>query len=241
MHDIVDARVLVKLGDLVTTDHISPAGAITASSAAAAHLADRGVTGAQVNTYASRRGNHEVMMRGAFANVRLRNQVVPGARGGRTRDCTRGGVETSIDDAAAHYRRAGVATVVVAGRDYGGGSSRDWAAKGPALLGVRAVIATSFERIHRSNLIAMGILPLELLDAGPDDLAPTGEELLDVVGLEQLDDGVVPETVNVTADGRRFTARVRLDTPREADYLRHGGVMPYLLRALLTTTPEPRH
>jgi aconitate hydratase len=236
--DITGARVLVKLGDQVTTDHISPAGAITASSAAARYLAQLGVSGGDFNTYASRRGNHQVMMRGAFANVRLRNQVAPGTRGGRTLDFLADGRERSIHDTAAAYRAAGVPMVVVAGKDYGGGSSRDWAAKGPALLGVRAVIAQSFERIHRSNLIAMGILPLELIDSGPQDLAPTGAETITVSGLEVLNAGHAPATVRVLSDGREFTARVRLDTPREADYFRHGGVMPYVLRGLLATTAE---
>ncbi|MDT0567701.1 aconitate hydratase AcnA [Streptomyces sp. DSM 3412] len=238
VRDITGARVLVKLGDQVTTDHISPAGAITASGAAARHLARLGVSAGDFNTYASRRGNHQVMTRGAFANVRLRNQVAPGTRGGRTRDFLADGRESAIHDAAAAYRAAKVPMVVVAGEDYGGGSSRDWAAKGPALLGVRAVIARSFERIHRSNLIAMGVLPLELLDAGPHDLAPTGAETITISGLEALNTGRVPATVRVLSDGREFTARVRLDTPREADYFRHGGVMPYVLRGLLARPAE---
>ncbi|MFE7977487.1 aconitate hydratase AcnA [Streptomyces shenzhenensis] len=238
VHDIVGARVLVKLGDQVTTDHISPAGAITAASTAARYLAQLGVPAGDFNTYASRRGNHEVMMRGAFANVRLRNRIAPGTRGDRTLNFLANGRESSIYDAAAAYREADVPMVVVAGRDYGGGSSRDWAAKGPALLGVRAVIAQSFERIHRSNLVAMGVLPLELIDGGPDDLAPTGAEAITVAGLEPLNSGRVPATVRVLSKGRSFAARVRLDTPREADYFRHGGVMPYVLRGLLTSTAE---
>ncbi|WP_216586826.1 aconitate hydratase AcnA [Streptomyces brasiliscabiei] len=236
--DITGARVLVKLGDKVTTDHISPAGAITAATAAARYLAELGVPAGDFNTYASRRGNHLVMMRGAFANIRLRNQVAPGTRGGRTRDFLDDGRESSIHDTAAAYRAAGVPMVVVAGEDYGGGSSRDWAAKGPALLGVRAVIARSFERIHRSNLVAMGVLPLELVDGGPEDLAPTGAETITVSGLETLDSGHIPTTVPVLSDDREFTARVRLDTPREADYFRHGGVMPYVLRGLLAHPAE---
>uniref|UniRef100_UPI001C2FD22C aconitate hydratase n=1 Tax=Streptomyces sp. GbtcB7 TaxID=2824752 RepID=UPI001C2FD22C len=238
VRDITGARVLVKLGDQVTTDHISPAGAITAGSAADRYLAQLGVPGGDLNTYASRRGNHQVMMRGAFANVRLRNQVAPGTRGGRTLDFLADGRESSVYDTAAAYRAAGVPMVVVAGEDYGGGSSRDWAAKGPALLGVRAVIAQSFERIHRSNLIAMGVLPLELIGAGPHDLAPTGAEEISVAGLETLNTGHLPATVRVLSDGREFTARVRLDTPREADYFRHGGVMPYVLRGLLAHPAE---
>jgi len=233
--DIVGARVLVKLGDMVTTDHISPAGAITANSSAAVHLREHGVEGPDVNTYASRRGNHQVMMRGAFANVRLQNQVAPGTRGGRTLNFLDDGAETSVYDAASAYREAGVPVVVVAGRDYGGGSSRDWAAKGPALLGVRAVVAQSFERIHRSNLVAMGILPLELVDAGPDEVAPTGAEEVTVTGLADLDPDQVQPTVTILSNGRQFAAKARLDTPREVDYFRHGGVMPYVLRGLLNT------
>lgn len=234
--DIEAARVLVKLGDLVTTDHISPAGAITSGTPAWEYLAARGVTRRDVNTYASRRGNHEVMMRGAFANVRLQNRVAPGTRGGRTLNFVDDGRETTVFDAAAAYRDAGVPMVVVAGRDYGGGSSRDWAAKGPALLGVRAVIAQSFERIHRSNLVAMGVIPLELIFAGPDDVAPTGAEEISITGLEALNDGESPSHVTVHSDGRRFAARLRLDTPREADYIRHGGLMPYVLRDLFNAS-----
>ncbi len=233
VRDIHAARVLVKLGDLVTTDHISPAGAITLGTPAWEYLAERGVASRDVNTYASRRGNHEVMMRGAFANVRLRNQVAPGTRGGRTRNFLDGGCETTIFDAAAAYREAQVPMVVVAGRDYGGGSSRDWAAKGPALLGVRAVIAQSFERIHRSNLVAMGVVPLELVDAGPDDVAPTGAEEISITGLHALNAGETPANVTIHSNGNSFSARLRLDTAREADYIRHGGVMPYVLRDLL--------
>ena len=230
--EIHAARVLVKLGDLVTTDHISPAGAITLGTPAWEYLAARGVSRRDMNTYASRRGNHEVMMRGAFANVRLQNQVSPGTSGGRTRNFLDEGAETSIFDAADAYREAKVPMVVVAGRDYGGGSSRDWAAKGPALLGIRAVIARSFERIHRSNLVAMGVIPVELVDAGPDDVAPTGAEEITISGLDVLNDGQTPSHVTVHSNGNSFTARLRLDTPREADYIRHGGVIPYILRKL---------
>jgi aconitate hydratase len=232
--DIHGARVLVKLGDLVTTDHISPAGAITFGTPAWEYLAARGVTGPDMNTYASRRGNHEVMMRGAFANVRLRNEVAPGTRGGRTRNFVDGGCETTIFDAAAAYREAKTPMVVVAGRDYGGGSSRDWAAKAPGLLGVRAVIAQSFERIHRSNLVAMGVLPVELVDAGPDDVAPTGAEEISITGLDVLNAGETPAHITLHSNGNSFAARLRLDTPREADYIRHGGVMPYVLRDLFS-------
>jgi aconitate hydratase len=237
--DIVDARVLVKLGDMVTTDHISPAGAITSSSTAAAYLRERGVQGRDVNTYASRRGNHHVMMRGAFANVRLQNQVAPGTRGGRTLNFLDGAVETSVYDAAQAYQEAGVPVVVVAGRDYGGGSSRDWAAKGPALLGIRAVIAQSFERIHRSNLVGMGVLPLELIDAGPDEVAPTGSEEISIMGLAELTPDRIQPVFTISANGRQFKARARLDTPREVEYFVHGGVMRYVLRGLLKDDLEP--
>ena len=231
--DIRGARVLVKLGDLITTDHISPAGAITSGTPAWDYLAARGVTRRDMNTYASRRGNHEVMMRGAFANVRLENQVAPGTRGGITLNFLDGGRETTIFDAAAAYRQAKVPMVVVAGADYGGGSSRDWAAKGPALLGVRAVIAQSFERIHRSNLVAMGVVPIELIDAGPDDIAPTGAEEISITGLDAINNGEAPTQVFIHSNGNSFAARLRLDTPREADYIRHGGIMPYVLRTLI--------
>jgi aconitate hydratase len=230
--DIHRARVLVKLGDLVTTDHISPAGAITLGTPAWEFLAARGVSRRDMNTYASRRGNHEVMMRGAFANLRLKNQVAPGTRGGHTRNFLAGGSETTIFDAAAAYREAKVPMVVVAGRDYGGGSSRDWAAKGPALIGVRAVIAQSFERIHRTNLVAMGVIPIELVDVQPDDVAPTGAEEISITGLDALNSGETPSHVTIHSNGNSFAARLRLDTPRETDYVRHGGVMPYVLRDL---------
>ncbi len=238
--EIHRARVLVKLGDLVTTDHISPAGAITFGTPAWEYLADRGVARRDVNTYASRRGNHEVMVRGAFANVRLQNQVAPGTSGGRTRNFLDGGCEASIFDTAASYREAEVPMVVVAGRDYGGGSSRDWAAKGPALLGIRAVIAQSFERIHRSNLVAMGVIPVELVDACPDDVAPTGGEEISITGLNPLNAGETPSHVTVHSNGNDFAARLRLDTPREADYIRHGGVMPYVLRGLFKKASSDR-
>jgi aconitate hydratase len=237
--DIRGARILVKLGDLITTDHISPAGAITFGTPAWEYLAARGVTGRDVNTYASRRGNHQVMMRGAFANVRLQNQVAPGTRGGHTRNFLDGGRETTIFDAAAAYREAKVPMVVVAGRDYGGGSSRDWAAKGPALLGVRAVIAQSFERIHRSNLVAMGVIPVELVHVGPDDVAPTGAEEISITGLDALNSPETPSHVTVHSNGNSYAARLRVDTPREADYIRHGGVMPYVLRDLFHKPPLP--
>ncbi|WP_051301404.1 aconitate hydratase AcnA [Actinomadura rifamycini] len=238
--DISDARVLVKLGDSITTDHISPAGAITPDSVAGRHLANRGVPPEQLNTYASRRGDHTIMMRGAFANPRLRNHLVPHIEGPQTLDFLNGGAVTPIFDAAAGYRAASVPTIVVAGHGYGAGSSRDWAAKGPALLGVRAVIAASFERIHRSNLVGMGVLPLQFLEGqDAETLGLHGRETYTIRGLEPLNDGLVPRTVTVTADDRTFEATVRLDTPREADYYRHGGIMPSVLRELLARRPAP--
>jgi aconitate hydratase len=233
MHDITGARVLVKLGDSITTDHISPAGAIPPRSPAGCHLTDLGVPRAELNTYASRRGNHEVMLRGCFANGRLRNHLVPGVEGGFTRDPTGGGI-TPIHDAAAAYRAAGVPLLVIAGKEYGTGSSRDWAAKGPALLGVRAVLAESFERIHRSNLVGMGVLPLQF-PAGETagTLGLTGHETFTVTGLAGADPGRFPRTVTVDADGTRFDAILRLDTYREQEYVRHGGIMRYTVRRLL--------
>ncbi|WP_420718562.1 aconitate hydratase AcnA [Streptomyces sp. NRRL S-813] len=240
--DIRGARVLAGLGDSVTTDHLSPAGAIPPDSPAGRHLVAGGTPPTRLNTYASRRGNHEVMMRGALANIRLRNQLVPGTEGGFTRDFTAGGAVTTIHDAAAAYRAAGVPQILLAGKEYGTGSSRDWAAKGPALLGVWAVLAESFERIHRSNLVGMGILPLQFL---PGDsvtaLGLTGEEVYDVIGLaaaledgadDGTDGGMPARTVRVRADGRTFRAAVRLDTPREVTYYRHGGILPYVLRQM---------
>jgi aconitate hydratase len=234
VRDIRDARVLVKLGDSVTTDHISPAGAIPPHTPAGQYLTGLGVPRFALNTYASRRGNHEVMMRGCFANVRLRNQLVPGKVGGWTRNFLTGEVD-SMYDAALAYREAAVPLVVLAGKEYGSGSSRDWAAKGPALLGVRAVLAESFERIHRSNLVGMGILPLQFLDGdGVESLGLTGEEVFAVHGLREAMVGDGATTVTVTAGTTTFAATVRLDTTREVDYYRHGGIMRYVLRGLLT-------
>ncbi|WP_103964906.1 aconitate hydratase AcnA [Nonomuraea solani] len=231
---IAGARVLVKLGDFITTDHISPPGAIPPSSPAGRYLTGLGVPRHRLNTYASRRGNHEVMMRGAFANVRLRNELAPGTEGGLTPDFLDGGTITTVYEAARAYQRACVPAVVLAGEGYGAGSSRDWAAKGPALLGVKAVIAKSFERIHRSNLVGMGILPLQFLPGeGAAELGLSGRETITVHGLAALGDGHVPPAVTVTAGGVTFEARVRLDTAREAGYYRHGGIMPYVLRDLL--------
>ena len=235
--DIKDARVLALLGDSVTTDHISPAGAIKADSPAGRYLADHGVARRDFNSYGSRRGNHEVMIRGTFANIRLRNQLLDGVEGGYTRNFLTGGQE-SIFDASRAYRAAGVPLVVLGGKEYGSGSSRDWAAKGTALLGVRAVITESFERIHRSNLIGMGVAPLQF-PAGESaaSLGLDGTETFSITGLTALNDGVTPRTVAVEAvrpDGSAvsFDAVVRIDTPGEADYFRNGGILQYVLRQL---------
>jgi aconitate hydratase len=231
--DIHGARVLALLGDSVTTDHISPAGSIATDSPAARYLMEHGVEPKDFNSYGSRRGNHEVKMRGTFANIRLRNQVAPGTEGGWTRHLPDG--ETmSIYDAAMQYREEGTPLVVIAGKEYGSGSSRDWAAKGTKLLGVRAVIAESFERIHRSNLIGMGVLPLQFRDGeSAESLGLDGTEVFDIDGLE----GGSAKEVNVTAtptsgDPVRFTARVRIDTPKEREYYRNGGILHFVLRQL---------
>lgn len=236
VEDIAGARVLALLGDSVTTDHISPAGAIKADTPAGRYLTDHGVTRRDFNSYGSRRGNHEVMIRGTFANIRLRNQIAPGTEGGYTRDFTRADAPVSfIYDAAQNYAAAGTPLVVLAGKEYGSGSSRDWAAKGTALLGVRAVIAESYERIHRSNLIGMGVLPLQFpAGATAQSLGLTGEETFSFTGITALNDGAVPETVKVTTDtGVEFDAVVRIDTPGEADYYRNGGILQYVLRSLI--------
>ena len=235
MRDIVDARVLAHLGDSVTTDHISPAGAIRADSPAGQYLSEQGVEQKDFNSYGSRRGNHEVMIRGTFANVRLRNQLVPGVEGGFSRHLP-DGETASIFDVAQQYAQEDVPLVLLAGTEYGSGSSRDWAAKGTMLLGVRAVIAGSYERIHRSNLIGMGVLPLQFQEGeSAESLGLTGEETFSITGLEGADE--VPEEVTVRAksgdDVREFTARVRIDTPAEAGYYRHGGILPFVLRQLL--------
>ena len=235
--DIEDARVLALLGDSVTTDHISPAGAIKADSPAGRYLAEHGVARADFNSYGSRRGNHEVMIRGTFANIRLRNQLLDGVEGGYTRNFLTGEQE-SIFDASLAYRAAGVPLVVLGGKEYGSGSSRDWAAKGTALLGVRAVITESFERIHRSNLIGMGVVPLQFPDGeSAASLGLDGTETFSVTGLTALNEGVTPRTVVVRAeraDGSvvSFDATVRIDTPGEADYFRNGGILQYVLRGL---------
>ena len=232
--DIVGARVLAILGDSVTTDHISPAGNIKADSPAGKYLAAHGVERPDFNSYGSRRGNHEVMIRGTFANIRLKNLLLNGVEGGFTRNFLNSGEEETIFDASNAYQSAGVPLVILAGKEYGSGSSRDWAAKGTALLGVRAVIAESFERIHRSNLIGMGVLPLQFNDGETAaSLGLTGSEVFAISGIVELNEGKTPTQVRVSADGKSFTAKVRIDTPGEAEYFRHGGIMQYVLRSLL--------
>ena len=237
--NIAGARVLLKLGDSVTTDHISPAGSIRKDSPAGSYLLAYGVQRKDFNSYGSRRGNHEVMIRGTFANIRLRNQIAPGTEGGFTRDFTKDDAPvTTVYDAAMNYQAAGTALVILAGKEYGSGSSRDWAAKGTMLLGVRAVIAESYERIHRSNLIGMGVLPLQFATGeDADSLGLTGEETFEITGITALNSCVTPKTVAVLAtapDGRetRFNALVRIDTPGERNYYVHGGIMQYVLRNL---------
>ncbi|MFD6177179.1 MULTISPECIES: aconitate hydratase AcnA [unclassified Isoptericola] len=236
--DISGARVLAKLGDSVTTDHISPAGSIKADSPAGKYLAEHGVGRRDFNSYGSRRGNHEVMIRGTFANIRLKNQLLDGVEGGYTFNFVKDAQDT-IYDAAQDYAAAGTPLVVLGGKEYGSGSSRDWAAKGTALLGVKAVITESFERIHRSNLIGMGVLPLQFpAGENADSLGLDGTETFDIAGITALNDGATPETVKVTAtkaDGTsvEFDAVVRIDTPGEADYYRNGGILQYVLRSLV--------
>jgi aconitate hydratase A / 2-methylisocitrate dehydratase len=234
LHDVTGARVLALLGDSVTTDHISPAGSIKKDSPAGLYLQEHGVEPREFNSYGSRRGNHEVMMRGTFANIRLRNQLAPGTEGGVTRHLP-DGEEMAIYDAAMKYADEGVPLVVLAGKEYGSGSSRDWAAKGTLLLGVRAVIAQSFERIHRSNLVGMGVLPLQFADGeSVESLGLSGEEEFEITGIaEPVTAGdAPPREVTVKAGDKEFTARVRIDTPKEAEYFRHGGILPYVLRHL---------
>jgi aconitate hydratase len=243
--DIKSARVLARLGDSVTTDHISPAGSIKAASPAGKYLQERGVKPADFNSYGSRRGNHEVMVRGTFANVRLRNRLAPQTEGGMTKHLPSGEV-MSIFDASVKYIAAGVPLIVLAGKEYGSGSSRDWAAKGPLLLGVRAVIAESYERIHRSNLVGMGILPLQFLpEENPEALGLTGEETYEIMGLPQLlaskfGGGKQSKVRATTAAGAiiDFDALVRIDTPQEILYYEHGGILQYVLRQLLSGKPQ---
>jgi aconitate hydratase len=233
--DITGARVLAKLGDSVTTDHISPAGSIKPDSPAGKYLSEHGVERRDFNSYGSRRGNHEVMIRGTFANIRLRNQLVPGTEGGFTKNFLTG-EDTTIYDASVAYQEAGIPLVVLGGKEYGSGSSRDWAAKGTRLLGVSAVITESFERIHRSNLIGMGVLPLQFPEGeSADSLGLDGTETFDIAGVTELNEGRTPRTVKVTAtkdSGEKveFDAVVRIDTPGEADYYRNGGILQYVLR-----------
>ncbi|TQK19497.1 aconitase [Microbacterium sp. SLBN-154] len=243
--DIAGARVLAKLGDSVTTDHISPAGSIKADSPAGRYLQSHGVDKKDFNSYGSRRGNHEVMIRGTFANIRLRNQLLDGVEGGFTRDFTQdGGPQSFIYDASENYQQAGVPLVILAGKEYGSGSSRDWAAKGTRLLGVRAVIAESYERIHRSNLIGMGVIPLQFpAGESASSLGLDGTEVFTITGIEELNAGSTPKTVHVIAEptdasggGKapvEFDAVVRIDTPGEADYYRNGGILQYVLRSLV--------
>ena len=232
--DISGARVLAILGDSVTTDHISPAGNIKADSPAGKYLEAHGVARGDFNSYGSRRGNHEVMIRGTFANIRLKNMLLDGVEGGFTRNFLSNGEQTTIYDASIAYQEAGVPLVILAGKEYGSGSSRDWAAKGTALLGVRAVIAESFERIHRSNLIGMGVLPLQFKDGQTaQSLGLDGTETFAISGITEMNGGGIPKEVKVTAGDKSFTAKVRIDTPGEGDYYRHGGIMQYVLRQLL--------
>jgi aconitate hydratase len=239
VRDILGARVLAVLGDSVTTDHISPAGNIKANGPAGKYLSEHGVKAADFNSYGSRRGNHDVMVRGTFANVRLRNKLAPGTEGGVTRLLPEG-EQMSIFDASVKYAERGIPLMILAGKEYGSGSSRDWAAKGPNLLGVRAVIAESFERIHRSNLVGMGILPVQFLDGeNAESLGLTGEEVFDFPGLKSLLDAKLAQgrTLRVRAtatDGRvkEFETKVRIDTPQEVEYYEHGGILQYVLRQL---------
>lgn len=236
VEDITGARVLAKLGDSVTTDHISPAGAIKADTPAGKYLTEHGIERRDFNSYGSRRGNHEVMIRGTFANIRLRNQIAPGTEGGYTRDFTQAdGPVSFIYDASQNYQAAGTPLAILAGKEYGSGSSRDWAAKGTALLGVKAVIAESYERIHRSNLIGMGVLPLQFPEGQTaETLGLTGEEAFSFTGVTELNNGTTPRMVKVTTDtGVEFDGVVRIDTPGEADYYRNGGILQYVLRSLI--------
>jgi aconitate hydratase len=234
--DVDGARVLAVLGDSVTTDHISPAGSIKADSPAGRYLTEHGVEKRDFNSYGSRRGNHEVMIRGTFANIRLRNKLVPGVEGGFTVNHLTG-EQTTIFEASAAYLAEGVPLVILAGKEYGSGSSRDWAAKGTALLGVKAVIAESFERIHRSNLIGMGVLPLQFpTGETAESLGLDGSETFTISGIEALNAGTTPRYVTVATDtGKQFDAVVRIDTPGEADYYRHGGILQYVLRRMLAS------
>jgi aconitate hydratase len=230
------ARVLAVLGDSVTTDHISPAGSIPVDSPAGKYLVANGVKPHEFNSYGARRGNHEVMVRGTFANIRLRNQLAPGTEGGWTLYLPAGGEKMSIYDAAVKYREAGVPLIVIAGKEYGSGSSRDWAAKGTRLLGVRAVIAESYERIHRSNLIGMGVMPLEFQNGDTrEKLGLTGNEVFDIEGIAALVPGK-SISVHAKSEGgktKHFSVIARVDTPEEVSYYHHGGILQYVLRQML--------
>jgi aconitate hydratase len=244
VHDIKKARVLAVLGDSVTTDHISPAGSIKRDSPAGKYLLERGVLPADFNSYGSRRGNHEVMVRGTFANVRLRNRMVPNLEGGFTRHLPDGG-EMSIFEASEKYIAQGVPLLILAGKEYGSGSSRDWAAKGPLLLGVRAVIAESYERIHRSNLVGMGILPLQFMPGETtQSLNLTGEEVFEILGIRELIGRFAAGRqvkVRATSQGKasEFETLVRIDTPQEAQYYANGGILQFVLRQLLAGKTKP--
>jgi aconitate hydratase len=233
LSDVTGARALAVLGDSVTTDHISPAGSIRPDSPAGRWLVEHGVPPEEFNSYGARRGNHEVMIRGTFANIRLRNLLAPGTEGGVTVHLP-DGEQTTVYDAALRYRDEGVPLVVLAGKEYGSGSSRDWAAKGTALLGVRAVVAESFERIHRSNLVGMGVLPLQLPDGETrESLGLTGREVFSITGLAGVPaEEPLPRELTLRADDQEVLVRLRIDTPREAEYFRHGGILPFVLRAL---------
>jgi aconitate hydratase len=218
----------------VTTDHISPAGNIKVDSPAGKYLAENGIDKKDFNSYGSRRGNHEVMIRGTFANIRLKNLLLNGVEGGFTKNFLANGEQTTIYDASRKYIAAGIPLVILAGKEYGSGSSRDWAAKGTALLGVKAVIAESFERIHRSNLIGMGVLPLQFRDGeNVATLGLDGSEVFSITEVEELNSGITPKEVTVLAGDKSFKAKLRIDTPGEADYYRHGGIMQFVLRSLL--------
>ena len=233
--DIQSARVLALLGDSITTDHISPAGSFNKTSAAGQYLIGLGVQPKDFNSYGARRGNHEVMVRGTFANVRLKNQLVPGVEGGVTKHLP-DGKQMSIFDASALYQKENTPLIVIAGKEYGTGSSRDWAAKGPKLLGIRAVIAESFERIHRSNLVGMGILPLQFTNGQTaKSLGLTGHETFDIAGVDQVTPAKQMKVTYKTAEGKtgEFTVKCRIDTPNEVEYFKHGGILPYVLRQQL--------
>jgi aconitate hydratase len=240
VRDVTGASTLALLGDSVTTDHISPAGNNSKTSPAAKYLMSLGVKPADFNSYGARRGNHEVMMRGTFANIRLRNLMVPGVEGGVTAHVP-SGEQMSIYDAAMKYQAAGTPLVIIAGKEYGTGSSRDWAAKGTMLLGVRAVIAESFERIHRSNLIGMGVLPLEFRNGQTaHTLGLTGREKFDIRGLQRGDAGTVAVIATPpTGMPIRFEVRVRIDTPKEREYFKNGGILHYVLRQLARSSATP--